>query len=391
MSAPPSREQAVACSNSTRSGFAGVGPGSPPAHYAIYALTRPGAELAGRLARGLSRSGGADLYLPRRLEKDYAGQAAYFERVSEALAGNFQLYRGHLFVGAVGLAVRIVAPLLKSKKDDPAVVVLTQDGRFAVSLLSGHLGGANDLAREAARLTGGQAVVSTATDVGGLPALEVLARDHQLEIEDFSRLAAVSRCLVDGERVPLYDPGHWLWPHLQAWAGRFELQPDPPEPGRGPHLRVDYHLGAEGDPEALIFRPRVIALGLGCHRGLERRELEELIGDSLAEASLALKSVAVLASVASRGREPALLELSRLMGRPLITYSKEELGRIETPNPSGKVLERIGVASVCEAAAMLAARTDRLLISKRKSPSATLAAALFDWKSSGSVQAGSTA
>ena len=359
--------------------------------YAVYALTGPGAELALRLSRGLAANSGADLFLPRRFETDYGSGARYFDKSAEALEANFRSYQGHIFIGAVGLVVRLIAPLLKSKKEDPAVVVLTQDGVYAVSLLSGHLGGANDLTLETARLVGAQAVISTATDVTGLPALEVLARNQGLEIEDFASLAAVSRCLVDGGRVPVYDPDGHLWPHLQPWVKHFDLVPSPPEAGSGPHLRVDYRPAADSPPEALLLRPRVIALGLGCHRGIARRELEELIEGSLAEASLALKSVAVLASVETRAQEPALVELSRLMGRPLIIYSKEELSRVKTPNPSGKVLERIGVASVCEAAAMLAARSNQLIISKRKSPRATLAAALFDWKSSDWAQEASTA
>lgn len=344
---------------------------------AVYALTRRGAELARTIARGLGESGEAVFFLPRRLEPDFGDQAEYFDSSAQALADNFYRFSGHVLVGAIGLVVRHLAPLIRSKKEDPAVVVLPQDGRFAVSLLSGHLGEANRLAELVAGLTGGQAVISTASDVEGLPALEVLAREHNLEIEDFAKLPALSRRLVEGERVPIYDPEGWLRPHLVPWAERFDFVAAPPEPGSGPHIRVDFRLGPEKEPEALVLRPPALALGLGCHVGIGRSELEDFIRLCLKRAGLSIKSVGLLATVEIRAEEPAFLELSRALNRPLIIHSREELSRVETPNPSAKVLERIGVPSVCEAAAMLAARTDRLEIKKQKSSRATLAAALI--------------
>ncbi|UQZ88822.1 cobalamin biosynthesis protein CbiG [Deltaproteobacteria bacterium Smac51] len=345
--------------------------------FAVYALTAPGASLAARIARDLP-SARAELFLPGRLCPEFEGAAQPFEKLGTALAENFGRFSGHIVVGATGLVVRLIAPLLVSKKDDPAVVVLGQDGRFVVSLLSGHLGGGNSLAQEVARLTGGQAVVSTATDIAGCPALEVLARDLNMEIDDFSRLAAVSRSLVEGTRVKVHDPHLMLAPNLAEWPGLFEINGPPPAEGE-PHIRVDFQTAPE-DAAALTLRPRVLALGLGCHRGIDRAEVEELIALSLAEAFLSPKSVSILATVETRSEEPAFLEISRNMNRPLKIFTKAELSRVNTPNPSSKVLERIGVASVCEAAAMLAARADRLKISKRKSARATLAAALSVWR-----------
>lgn len=344
---------------------------------AVYALTRRGAQVARSIVRGLTGRGRAVLFLPRRLQPDFGEEAEYFDSSAQALADNFHKFSGHIVVGATGLVVRHLAPLIKSKKEDPAVVVLPQDGRFAVSLLSGHLGGANLLAEETARLTGGRAVISTATDVEGLPALEMLAREHQFEIEDFSRLPAVSRRLVEGEKVPVYDPDGYLKPHLAPWAEHFEFSDKAPGPDSGPHILVSFRLDTETSPEALVLRPPALALGLGCHVGIERTELEEFICLCLKKAGLSLQSVALLSTVEIRAEEPALLEFSRSINRPLIIHSRAELSRVETPNPSAKVLERIGVPSVCEAAAMLAARTDCLEIKKQKNSRATLAVALI--------------
>jgi cobalt-precorrin 5A hydrolase len=338
---------------------------------AVYALTRQGAALALGLARGLGKAGYAPvLGLPRRLADEFK-PAFYFETLGEALASRFNAFGGHVVVAATGLVVRLIAPLLKSKTDDPAVVVMPQDGRFAVSLLSGHLGGGNQLALASARATGGQAVISTATDLTDQPALEMLAREHNLAVEDLSRLACFSRSLVEGDKIRVSDPEGFLTPHLKPWPNSFEFTDDP----ASPRVVVDYRLGSINDLD-LMLRPRIIYLGLGCHRGVDQAEVEELIERQLDGHLLAKNSVAALATVETRGREPALMSLCRKNNWPLLAFTKAELGRVKTPNPSETVNKNIGVSSVCEAAALLAARTDRLIISKVKSLRATLAAAV---------------
>lgn len=345
---------------------------------AVYAVVRQGAELAAKVTRGLDSAGGAALFLPCRLEERFGPEACYFEASREAIANNFRRFSGHVVIGATGLTVRHIAPLLLSKKEDPAVVALTQDGRFAVSLLSGHLGGGNDLTLKVADICGGQAVISTATDIEGLPALEMVARDQGLVIEDFRRLPLISRMLVEGKRIRIHDPESYLGEALAPWADCFEFTGK--APAAGPQVRVSFRLEEQAPPETLIMRPKTVALALGCHRGIDRSEVDEFIDRTLKEENISLKSVALMATLESRAEEPAFLAVSRDRGWPLVIFTKDELSLVEVPNPSGKVMERIGVASVCEAAAMLAAKTDRLLISKRKSARATLAAALLNRK-----------
>lgn len=343
---------------------------------AIYALTRPGALLALRLAQSFAAERKAEIFLPLRLKESFGEQSLYFQSISQALADNFGQFGGHIVVGAAGLVVRVIAPLLKSKKEDPAVVVISQDGRWVISLLSGHLGGANDLARAAAAAIGGQAVITTATDVEGLPAPEVLARDLGLEIEDFGRLAAVSRRLAENVPVTVYDPFDVLAPALAPWPDNFIIAADRPSADSGPRIVVDDELGPEKEPDCLVLRPRTLALGLGCHRGLAWESMEAFIVEKFIEAGLALKSVDVLATGEMRAEEPALNELSRKWRRPLLVFPKDELARVETPNPSGKVLEHMGVTSVCEASAMLAAEGGRLILPKQKGNGTTLAVAV---------------
>ncbi len=351
-----------------------------PPSLAVYALTSKGARLASKVAEALEAERAVSMFLPSRFEPEYGSAALYFGSLADCLNQGFRHFDGHIFVCATGLVVRLISPLLASKKNDPAVVVLTADGRFAVSLLSGHLGGANELALKTAKALNGQAVISTATDIEGLPALEVVARDHNLSIENMAALPAISRLLVDNETVPVFDPFGYLEPYLLNWPEHFVFLEAPPLPSSGPYVLVDYRLADYESPEVLIMRPRVLSLGLGCHRGLSADEMRDFVYATLAENGLALKSVARLATVESRAQEPALLDLSRHLGCPLVIFSKDDLSRVSPPHPSDKVKEHIGVESVCEAAAMLAAKTDSLVISKRKSARATLAAALSGWK-----------
>ena len=160
-----------------------------PKHQAIYALTRTGAENASRLQAAWP---GSSLFLPARLCPG-RGPAAPFTSLSTALGQNFRGYAGHLVFAATGIVVRIIGPLLRGKELDPAVVVLDQDGRYAISLVSGHLGGANRMAQKAARILGGQAVITTATDIAGLPSLDVIAKDLGYGLDNLPALAAISR------------------------------------------------------------------------------------------------------------------------------------------------------------------------------------------------------
>ncbi|MDR2455772.1 MAG: cobalamin biosynthesis protein CbiG, partial [Deltaproteobacteria bacterium] len=222
-----------------------------------------------RLAEKIAKALEADLFAPIKHKGDFP-QSEPFHKLGETLERNFAQYEGHVIVAATGLVVRLIAPLLDDKSKDPAVVALGQDGRYVISLLSGHLGGANDLARSVAAITGGRAVVTTATDLASVPAMEMLARDLGLIPESLKPLSAISGALVDGERAQLYDPGAFLWPHLSNWPELFErMESDNLRP---PAIRVDYR-GLARQEGVLVLRPPALALGVGCHKEAKSFEL----------------------------------------------------------------------------------------------------------------------
>ncbi|WP_235957045.1 cobalt-precorrin 5A hydrolase [Fundidesulfovibrio magnetotacticus] len=339
---------------------------TPP--LAVWALTPQGV----RLARGLARELQGEVFAPRRFA---APGEQGFASLTEAVAAAFHARPGHLFVAACGIVVRAVAPLLQGKAKDPAVVVLDQAGRFAVSLLSGHLGGANDLARRAAAFTGGQAVITTATDVEGLPSLDLLARDSGLAIGNLEAVRAVNAGLLEGKSVQLFDPSGLLTVP-PAHAGRFEwvAAQHLMDPGR-PCVAVTWSTSPL-PPGCLALRPRVVAAGVGCRRGTSAAEILEAIEAACALRRVSPASVAVLASIEAKRDEAGLIEAARALGAELAFLPAARLAGVAVPNPSAQAFKHMGVESVCEAAALLTSGSDKLLLPKFKTRAVTVALAL---------------
>ncbi|WP_326669723.1 precorrin-3B C(17)-methyltransferase [Streptomyces canus] len=247
---------------------------------------------------------------------------------------------------ATGAVVRLIAPLLGDKARDPGVVCVDEGGRFAVSLVGGHGGGANELAREAGELLGAEPVVTTATDAVGVPGLDTLG----LPVE--GAVAAVSRALLDGEPVALHNESGWPLPPL-AVAG---------EGAYG--IRVTDRL-VELSEREVVLRPPTVVVGVGASRGAPTEEIVELIEGSLRQAGLSARSVAELATVDAKAQEPGIVAAAERLGVPLVTHSAEELAAVEVPNPSDAPLAAVGTPSVAEAAALIGG--GELLVPKRKS------------------------
>ncbi|MFD7461431.1 MULTISPECIES: precorrin-3B C(17)-methyltransferase [unclassified Streptomyces] len=247
---------------------------------------------------------------------------------------------------ATGAVVRLVAPLLDGKTADPGVVCVDEGGRYAVSLLGGHAGGANDLAREVGAVLGAEPVVTTATDAVGIAGLDTLG----LPVE--GAVAAVSRALLDGEPVALRAEVAWPLPPL-------------PVAEDGPYaIRVTDRAVEPAEREVLL-RPPTLVVGVGASKGAPAEEVLGLIEEALREAGLSPRSVAELATVDAKAEEPGIVGAAARLGVPLVTYGAEELARVEVPNPSDAPLAAVGTPSVAEAAALLGG--GELLVPKRKS------------------------
>ncbi|MGW0970199.1 precorrin-3B C(17)-methyltransferase [Streptomyces sp. NPDC002516] len=252
---------------------------------------------------------------------------------------------------ATGAVVRLVAPLLGDKRSDPGVVCVDEAGRFAVSLVGGHAGGANELACEVGELLGAEPVVTTATDAVGVPGLDTLA----LPVE--GDLAGVSRAVLDGEPVLLERESAWPLPALPPNVG------SPASPGAAV-VRVSDRV-REGAAREVVLRPPTLVVGVGASRGAPVEEVLDLVADALRDAGLSISSVAELATVDAKSEEPGLVGAAARLGVPLVTYGAGELAAVTVPNPSGAPLAAVGTPSVAEAAALIGG--GELLVPKRKS------------------------
>ena len=304
----------------------------------IIAFTKAGCALAKKLADGLGLGSGS-VCGPARFA-DELGIDAYGSLDAWTQA-HFTTDDALIFVGASGIAVRAIAPHVRDKFSDPAVVSVDEAGRFVVPLLSGHVGGANELAREVAAITGGQAAVSTATDVNGLFAVDEWAARHGFAILERSIAKEISAALLDGRPV--------------GFKSDFELDEKPSGVTEGAAdigFVVSLDDSAMPFPRTLHLVPRVATVGVGCRKGTDPSALEQAVADALAEANVSAKAVTAIASIDVKKDELAILELASKMGWSPVFYTADELAAVPGEFSSSDFVKRtVGVDNVCERAA----------------------------------------
>ncbi len=330
---------------------------------AVIALTGRGQELAVSLKDKLRRSqqDRVDIYLPRESNSS----------LKELTASLFAEYEGLIFIMALGIVVRVLAPYLSDKREDPAVVTIAEDGSYIISTLSGHLGGANSLTERLAELLGGDPVITTASDCQGLPALDLLARELNCEIIPFNNLKLASGALVNGEPVNIFSD-YQLEIEPRENLRLLSLQRLGEVPGF-PVIISERKFRLEGEYLQLV--PRSIVLGLGCRRGVSSSQIEDAVELALKKLRLHRQSIKHLATISLKRDENGLLEYAARTGLPLEFISREEIRQAEISYTESKfVREKLGIGGVSEPAAMLTARKGELILSKTVRNQVTVAA-----------------
>lgn len=343
---------------------------------AIIAVTGGGADLARRLAESMPES---EVFLPEKFRRDDA--CNYFSApLGDVLPELFAEAGGLVCLMATGIVVRLLAPHLRGKDRDPGVVVADEEGRFAISLLSGHLGGANELAGRVAAATGGQAVITTATDVNELPAWDDVARRENMAVEPLENIRILNSLLIEGRPIALVDRRQRVAPYFT----------DVPSVRRARNFidtAVDSAVGRvfvthrfvpqpERHGALLLLRPRDLVVGLGCNRGTSSEEIADAIEKVMSEAFLSTSSIRCLATIAAKRDEQGINDYASFAGLPLEYHAAAALNMVEGSSPpSGHALRAVGVSGVCEPAAILSARNGRLLVRKQKHGNVTVAVA----------------
>lgn len=360
----------------------------PQNKIAVWAITPNGLKVAEKMTAG---GLGLDLYISANFESHSPEHRNFvvkrFERLADALEKRFFEYSGHIFIMSTGIVVRMIAPHIRSKLSDPAVVVVDEKGLHAISLLAGHLGGANRLARQVAEIIGAKPVITTATDLNAMPAIDLMAVEKNLSIQNPAAIKKVSMTLLRGQKVGLYDPYGLLADDIARWPDCF-VPVASADAFLGPHQKEvpSFREAPAGVvvsdrietvlPQVLVLRPKTLAAGIGCNRGTDQAEIEALLMKVLHTHGLAIQSLACLATIDIKADEAGIMGLARKLNLKVRFYGKDDLGRVETiETPSTMVEKHVGVKSVCEAAAILATENGRLIVPKQTTPNVTLAMA----------------
>lgn len=355
---------------------------------AVISFTRNGSRLCGRLVRRFRELGEVcDGYVQSRFlneVQEVPGICEIKESVAEWTGRRFGQADGLIYIGSAGIAVRAIAPWLKDKMTDPAVVVVDEGGNYAVSLLSGHVGGANQLARQAAVILGAEAVITTASDVQGKTAVDVWAVSHGLKISDRSLAKKAAAAVVEGEPVGFYSDYPLEVPVPEGYTrGEFcrmniwitsKKRPDENS------MVAWFQDEAEGNGGILRLIPKAMTVGIGCRKGVPKEQLEKALINVLEQHNLDPLSVMKFASIDRKKEEAGICLLAEQWEVPFVTFSAEELEQAEGIfSESEFVRQTVGIGNVCERAALLGAGAgSRLIVWKQAGDGVTIAVASAD-------------
>lgn len=273
-----------------------------------------------------------------------------------------------LFIGACGIAVRSIAPFIQDKTKDPAVVVMDEQGHYIISLLSGHIGGANQLAVALEDITKGTAVITTATDVNGLFAIDVFAKKNHLTIASMKEAKYFAASLLDGNTAYLYSelPVEGELPKGVAFRTT------------EPTFTISIH--EEQGRKGVWLIPKIVSIGIGCKRHTTMEDIEEAVTEALKRHKISPKAVEHFVSVDLKKNEPGLHQLARKYRVPFHTYSVSELKEVEGEFTSSAFVKGItGVSNICERSAVKGSKQGILLQKKLAGNGVTVAIAMKEW------------
>lgn len=361
-------------------------------HLSLICFSLTGWATGCRLAEKMRACGyeasleGKSRYLPESMD----------ESVSEWTKRQFSFAQGIIFIGACGIAVRSIAPFVASKTCDPAVLVIDECGSYVISLLSGHLGGANELAQEAAAALGALPVITTATDLHNRFAVDVFAKRNGCAIFHMKAAKEVSAALLAGEKVGFYSEYPWdgALPKGLTLCGR-DGRPIEDHSDKGYTdskkdracgrfslgIAVTIHRSCLPFDVTVQVVPKIAALGMGCRRGREEEAVCAAAYAALREEDIYEEAVFALASHELKSEETGLKALSEKWNVSFLTFSPEELLQVLGDFTSSDFVEKVtGVDNVCERSAVCACGDGVLTAKKRRWDGVTTAVAEKKWR-----------
>jgi cobalt-precorrin 5A hydrolase/precorrin-3B C17-methyltransferase len=320
------------------------------------------------------------LKLSERLKGIYPN-AQILKFKSEVVPEIWNECKNLIFIMATGIVVRAIASLIKNKKIDPAVVVLDEKGKFAISLLSGHLGGGNELAKNIANFLKGEAVITTASDVNNLTAIDIWASENGLAIEDWEIIPHVATRYINNGALRVYSeiemalPDDFLKVSNPRFADIFITNKKDIYLEQQQCSSAECSTGLCHVKEQLYLRPKNLIVGIGCNSNTSADEVEDSLKAVLNENNLSFLSIHSIATIDIKGDEQGLNAFAKKYNFKIKAFTAEELNAVEGIEKSDAVFKATGANAVSEPAALLASGASELLVPKQKKGNVTIAVA----------------
>jgi len=295
----------------------------------------------------------------------------HINSASSFLTEEFNNYQSFIFVGALGICVRTIAPLLKDKKTDPAIISIDAMGQFVQSVVSGHIGGANELCKYIARITGALPIISTQSDVADLWSLDVINKkyDWQIETKNLALNNIISLFVNNKKTAILLEARDKGTSYMEStkpdFADVYYRKEEINESDYELIIAVSPFIHDFSVP-TLYYRPQMLHLGVGCRKDASTDGVKEFLKNDLIERGLSPMSVKSISTIDIKKDEKLINELAQAHDFKPTIYTADDLRGIQVPNPSDKVFEVAGTYGVAEACALKTSENTELIIEKQK-------------------------
>ena len=310
------------------------------------------------------------VFAPVKFNDGKKGVLWYSENTSDKVVELFKNNDALICLFSLGAVIRLIAPVLKDKKTDPAIIVIDDKTNFVISVLSGHIGGANELTEKIAEKLNAIPVITTAADVNKTIAVDLVGRDFGWKIDDDSTITKVSAYMVNEEKIGVYqDVGEKNWyktlpKNVEIFSSIDELKNSH---SKGFLIITDKIIDGDFLKESVVYRPPSLIVGVGLHWDTTKETIRQGIDSCMKKFNLSQKSIAKLVSIKKPQDVKGLIDLGRQMGIPVEYVDREDLAEISAPNPSETVKAFEGTSSVSEAAAIKVSG-GKLIVEKQKFP-----------------------
>ena len=351
---------------------------------ALVSLTDRGMDTLRRIGEGLPSTFTPEFYIHEKalasdndhgkVPEQLQDQLHVFKRLGDIVPRLWQEYSVLIFVMATGIVVRQIASLLEGKDRDPAVLVLDEDGKYVIPLLSGHLGGANAWANQISDQISALSVITTATDVRGLVAPDEYARRYGWKVEPIDHLPAVNRLLLNQGCLNIWTSYPLKKDETLISDEHYHFLADDEQ--EKANVIISPFSGLTLKDDLIHLVPPILSVGVGCRRGISTEAVLEGITLAVEQIGASLKAVSGIYSIDLKSNEVGLIEAAKYLRVPFQTFPAVELQAViekEQLSRSNFVSEKIGVDGVCEAASLLGTQKGRLILPKFKGQGVTVA------------------